>query len=85
MALPSAGAHADVPLAPLQDRSIAAVDTTQLDKLVETALTADKSHRHALYGRAAEEALRLNGETFVCTYLTLKRADSLLDQSQLRA
>ena len=37
----------------------------------------------ALYGRAAEEALRLHGETFACTYLTVQRAASLYGQSHV--
>ena len=65
----------------------ALADTTKLDKLCEKALTAASSGRYTLsaafYRRAAEEALRLHGETFVCTYLTLQRALSLCVQSQL--
>ena len=74
--------------APL-NASGAPVDTTQLDKFVEKAHKAALSGRHALasaiYRRAAEEALRLHGETFVCTYLTLERATSLSLQSQLES
>ena len=55
--------------------------------LCEKALTAEKSGRYALaaalYGRAVEEARRLHGVTFVCTYLTLHRSDSLLRQAHL--
>ena len=65
----------------------APTDTTHLDKLCEKALTADSSGRYALaaafYRYTAEEALRLHGETFVCTFLTLERAGSLAFQSQL--
>ena len=65
----------------------APVDTTQLDKLCEKALTASSSGRHVLaaafYRYAAEEALNLHGETFVCTYLTLRRALSLGQQAEL--
>ena len=64
-----------------------AVDTSRLDRLWEKALTAAKSRRHALaassYGRAAEEALRLHGETFVCTKITIMRSYQLMLQSQL--
>ena len=63
------------------------VDTTQLFKLCEKALTAGKSGRYALaaafFRRAADEALGLHGDTFVCTYLTLMRASSLVCQTQL--
>ena len=65
----------------------APVDTTQLDNLCEKALTASSSGRHVLaaafFRYADEEALRLHGETFVCTYLKLQRAASLRLQSQL--
>ena len=65
----------------------APVDTTQLDKLCDKALTADCSGRYVLaaafYRYAAEEAFRLHGETFVCTYLTLERVASLGLQSVL--
>ena len=65
----------------------APVDTTQLDRLCEKALTADKSIRYALaagfFRRAVDEALRLHEDTFVCTYLTLQRAMSLRCQAQL--
>ena len=85
MASPSAGSAREVGAQPPVDTQT--VDTTQLDKLCEKAMSATKSSRHALaaalYGRAAEEALRLNGETFVCTYLTLQHSDQLLSQSDL--
>ena len=62
----------------------ATVDITQL---CEKALTAAKKGRHALatasYGRAAAEALRLHGETFVCTFLTLRQSQQLHFQSDL--
>ena len=65
----------------------APVDTTQLDKLCEKALTASSSGRHVLaaafYRYAAEEAFRLHGKTFVGTFLTLERAASLCLQLQL--
>ena len=65
----------------------APVDTEHLDRLVEMALTAGKSGRHVLaatfYRHAADEALRLDGETFVCTYLTLQRSNQLCMQSHL--
>ena len=64
------------------------VDTTQLEKLCEKAHTAATSGQYALaaafFRRAAEEALYLHGETFVCTYLTLERATTLYLQSQLK-
>ena len=59
----------------------------QLDRLCEKALTAEHNCRHALaavfYGRAAEEALRLHGALFVCTYLTLRRSNQLVLQWHL--
>ena len=65
----------------------ATVDTAHLDRLVEKGLTAGKSSRYALaaafFRRAADEALRLHGEIFVCAYLTARRASSLVLQSQL--
>ena len=65
----------------------AQVDTTNLDKLCEKALTADVHGRYALaatfHRRAAGEALCLHGETFVCTFLTLQCAASLVNQSLL--
>ena len=87
MASPSSGASrgASVPppvagSAPLHAAG-APVDTTQLDKLCEKALAADCLGRYALaaafFRRAAEEALRLHGETFVSTYLSLRRGSSL--------
>ena len=93
MASASAGSSRDAGAAPpvavgtpLNATAGAPVDTTQLDKLCEKALTASSSGRHALtssfFRRAAEEALRLHGETFVCTYLTLHRALSLGRQSE---
>ena len=58
-----------------------------MDRLVEKALTAEKSGRYALeaafFRHAADEALRLHGDTFVCTHLTLWRASSLVSQSCL--
>ena len=92
MAAPSAGlsrdARAPSTVAGSTHRNIGApVDTTQLDRLVEKALIAGKSCRHALaasfHGRAADEALLLHGETFVNLYLTLQRAGSLLEQACL--
>ena len=54
---------------------------------MEKALTADTSGRYVLaaafFRHAANEALRLHGETFVCTFLTLERAASLCCQAQL--
>ena len=65
----------------------APADTSQLDKLCEKALAAGASGRYALsatfYQRAADEALRLHGETFVCTFLRLKRVVVVLCQSRL--
>ena len=87
MASASAGSSRDAGAAPRVER-LHAVDTTHLDKLCEKALTAEFSGRHALaaafFRRAAEEALHLHGETFVCTYLTLRRALSLHRQSVLQ-
>ena len=64
-----------------------AVDTTQLDKLCDKALSATKSSRYALsatfYAAAAEEALRLNGVTLVWTCLSLHRSNQLIMQSHL--
>ena len=57
------------------------VDTTQLDRLCEKALTAAKIGRNALaaalYGRAAEEARRLHGETFLTTQHSLQLLQQL--------
>ena len=79
---PGAGGTPSDAGAPLHAGAL--IDTTQLDKLCEKALTAASSGRHALadafYQRAAEEVLRLHGETFVCKYLTLERAGSLCYQ-----
>ena len=65
----------------------APVDTAHLNKLAEKALTAEKSGRHTLvaafFRHAADEALRLHGNTFVCTFLTVRRAASLVIQAQL--
>ena len=65
----------------------APADVSQLDKLCEKALTAASCGRYALaaafYRYAAEEALNLHGETFVCTFLTTERAVSLRQQSHL--
>ena len=93
MASLSAGSSRDTTVPPPlavgapSNAASAPVDTTQLDTLVEKALTAGKSCRHALeagfYRRAAGEALRLHGDTFVCTYLTLRRALALRCQAQL--
>ena len=94
MASPSAGSSRDItspsPVAvgaPSNAASTSAPkDTAQLDRLVEKALTVGKSGRYALsagfYRRAADD-LRLHGDTFVCTYLTLQRATSLQCQSSL--
>ena len=61
--------------------------TTQLDRLVEKALTAGQCGRYALaagfFRRAVDEALPLHGDTFVCTLLTLRRAMALCCQLQL--
>ena len=95
MASPSAGsdreAGAPPPVAAGAPPPVAAgapVDTSQLDLLCEKALVADKACRDALsaayYGRAADEALRLQGETFVCTFLRLQHSCRLIEQSQLR-
>ena len=86
MASPSAGSSRKG--APLPHNAAgAAVDTTQLEKLCEKALAAEKCCRYVLasafFRRAAEEALRLHGDTFICTYLTLQRADCLVNQAQL--
>ena len=93
MASPSAGlsrdANAPPPVAPHAPPNAAGVplDTAHLDRLIEKAITAAKSGRYALaaafYRHAADEALRLHGETFVCTYLTLRRSHELSLQSQL--
>ena len=81
MASPSAGSSREAG-AP----SNAPVDTTLLDTLCEKALTAGECGRYALeagfFRRAADEALRLH-DTFVCTFLTLRRASSLCCQSNL--
>ena len=78
---PAAGAP---PSALLDGRLL---ETTQLDKFVEKALTAGKIGRYALtaafYRRAVDEALRLHWDTFVCTFLTLRRAACLVSQSCL--
>ena len=62
-------------------------ETTKLDKMCEKALAASANCRWALaavfYQRAADEELRLHGETFVCTFLTLRRSFSLLCQAGL--
>ena len=62
-------------------------DTAVLDKLCEKGLKAVFRSRYAasavFYLDAAEEALRLHGETFACTYLTLYRCMALLQQSRL--
>ena len=93
MASPSAGSSRDTTTPPLvaaaapSNAASALVDTAQLDRLCEKALTADTSGRHALaagfFRRAADEALHLHGDKFVCTFLTLQRAASLRGQSQL--
>ena len=84
----SRDASAPPPVAAGTSHNAASVDTTQLDSLVEKALTAGDSGRYALaagfYRRAVDEALRLHGDTFVCTYLTLRRALSLRCQSRLQ-
>ena len=65
----------------------APVDTTQLDKFAEKALTATKNGRSmlaaAFYKRAVDEALRLHGDTFVGTSLAVRRAASLTVQAHL--
>ena len=62
-------------------------DTAQLDRLCEKAIAAEKHGRYALaasiYKRTVEETLRLHGETFVCTYLMLKRSHQLYCQARL--
>ena len=87
MAAPSAGPSHDADSPPHVGPSNAPVDTAHLDKLVEKALTALKSGRctlaAAFYRHTADEALRLHGDTFVCTNLTLRRASLLVNQSQL--
>ena len=61
------------------------VNTVQLDRLCEKAITAETNGRHSLasafFRRAAEEAQRLHGETCVSAYLTLQSSNSLLHQS----
>ena len=92
MASPSAGSSRDAgalpPLAP-PNAAGEPVDTMHLDRLVEKALAASKSGRYALaaafYKHAADEALRLHGDTFVCTFLTLQRSHELTLQAQLEA
>ena len=86
----SRGARAPPPVPPPVAPSNAAgapVDTTLLDTLCEKALAAGNSGRYALaagfYRRGADEALRLHGDTFVCTHLTLWRALLLRCQAQL--
>ena len=98
MESPSAGSSRDAgappPVAPRAPPNAAGapsnaapVDTTHLDRLVEKALTAEKSGRYTLaaafFRRAAGEALRLHKETFECTYLTLQRSHQLSLQAQL--
>ena len=65
----------------------APADTAQLDKFCDKALTAGLGGRYALsatcFQRAADLSLRLNEETFVCTYLTLQRSAALLRQAHL--
>ena len=65
----------------------APVDTTQLDRLVEKTLTAQKSGRFSLaaayFRRAADKALQLHGDTFVRSFLTQLLACCLLEQSCL--
>ena len=78
---------APAPVAGGAPSTAAPVDTTELDRLVEKALTASKSGRHALaaglYRRTVDEALRLHGDTLVCTYLILSRASSMGCQVRL--
>ena len=93
MASPSAGSSRDAGAPPPvsgdapSNISGAPVDTTQLDTLCEKAITAGQCGRHALeagfYRRAADEARRLQGDTFACTFLTLQRAGALRCQLQL--
>ena len=91
MASPSAGSSRDArappPVAPRAPPNGEPVDTAHLDRLVEKALTASKSCRYTLaaafFRRAADEAPRLHGDTFVCTLLTLQRSSQLDLQSQL--
>ena len=67
--------------------SAAPVDSTHLDRLCDRALSAGVSGRFALtaafWRHAADEALRLHGETLVCTFLTLQGCVALLCQTQL--
>ena len=88
MASPPAGSSREARVPPPVAAG-APVDTAHahLDRLVGMALTAAKSGRYALaaafYRYAADEARRLHGDTFVCTYLTLERSEQLGLQSQL--
>ena len=93
MASPSTGSSRDTGVQPPvsggapSNAADAPDDTVQLGRLVEKALTAEKSGRYVLaagfYRRASDEALRLHGDTCVCPYLTLWRASSLCAQAQL--
>ena len=90
MASPSAGSSHSTGV-PLPGSALnvagASVDTAQLDRLVEKALTAASKSRYvqaaAYYGRAADEARRLHGENFICTCLTLQQSANLSLQSSL--
>ena len=93
MASPSTGSSLDT--TPTSPASVSAppsaagapANTAQLDRLCEKAVIAQANCRYALAAglcrRAAEEALCLHGDTFVCTFLTLQRAVSLCFQAQL--
>ena len=87
MASPSAGSSRERPVAGGTLSNAAPADTAHLDRLVEKAFTVGKSGRYALaatfFRHAADEALHLHGDTFVCTFLTLQRSNQLGMQSQL--
>ena len=81
-----AGVAPPVAVAAPSSTAGAPVDTTQLDRLVGKALTAAKNGRYALSSassrRAADEALRLYGESVVSAQLTVQRSNQLILQAQ---
>ena len=93
MASPSAGLSRDASALPPVaggapcNAAGAQVDTTHLDRLVEKALTSTKCGRYVLadgfYRSAVDETTRLHDDTFVCTFLIVKRAALLRCQAQL--
>ena len=82
MASPSAAGSSRDTTAPPPVAGDAPVDTAQLDRLVEKALTADKNCRYTLAASFYRRALPPE-ETFVSTFLTLQRASSLRCQLHL--